>query len=273
MLIVSLLGALAAAVCFGLATVLQAIGMRRAESLAKAVLTWPLIVGVGLDLLGFVFELAALRHLPLFLVQAAVASSLAVTAIAASMTMGERLGRRDWVAIGAVCVGLGALGLSAGPEGASRASNAFYWSLAAALIAIGVVGLILARLPGEPRTLALGLCAGLCFGILALASRTLPSLSPGDLLGEPAAYLIAGSGLVAFLIWTRALASGKVTTATAAMVIGQTVLPAAVGVLVLGDQARPGFVPVAVVGFLLAVGGALALARYGDVQPETTAVP
>src|SRR5690349_18285286 len=113
--IVSLLGALAASICFGLATVLQAIGMRRAGSLAKAVLTWPLILGTGLDLLGFVFELAALRHLPLFLVQAAVASSLAVTAIAAAATLGEHLGQRDWVAIGAVCAGLGALGVSAGP--------------------------------------------------------------------------------------------------------------------------------------------------------------
>jgi hypothetical protein len=49
------------------------------------------------------------------------------------------------------------------------------------------------------------------------------------------------------------------------MVIGQTVLPAAIGVLVLGDEARQGFLAVAAAGFLLAVGGALSLARYGEV--------
>jgi drug/metabolite transporter (DMT)-like permease len=261
MLVWNLLGALAAAVCFGLATVLQAIGMRRAPSLAKAVLTLPMIAGVGLDLLGFGFELAALRHLPLFLVQSAVAGSLAVTAIAAAAVIGERLSRRDWLAVGAVCLGLAALGISAGPEGATRATAAFYWSLAAALVLLGALGALSSR--SRYRTVLLGLTAGLCFGILALAARTLPGFT--NLLHEPAAYLAVGAGLVAFVLWTTALSSGSVTTATAAMVIGQTVLPAAIGVLVLGDEARQGFLAVAAAGFLLAVGGALSLARYGEV--------
>jgi drug/metabolite transporter (DMT)-like permease len=260
--ILSLLGALAAAVCFGLASVLQAIGMRRGKTLSKALFTVPLLAGIALDLLGFVFELAALRQLPLFLVQAAVASSLAVTAIAAAMTIGERLGPKDWAGVGAVCLGLAALGLSAGPEGASRAQHSFYWALAGALVLLGLVGLVIPT----RRTALLGLCAGLCFGILALASRTLPSLSPGRLLTEPATYLICVSGLVAFLIWTKALSCGSVTTATAAMVLGQTILPAAIGVLVLGDKARPGFIPVAILGFALAIGGALSLARFGEVK-------
>ncbi|MFD0598661.1 hypothetical protein ACFQZ4_45535 [Catellatospora coxensis] len=125
MLIVSLCGALAAAVCFGLSSVMQAVGMRKAgpvselepKSLVRAWLTLPFLAGVGLDLLGFGFELVALRHLPLFLVQAAIASALAVTAIAAAVVMKERLGRAEKCAVGAVCVGLALLGVSAGPEG------------------------------------------------------------------------------------------------------------------------------------------------------------
>jgi drug/metabolite transporter (DMT)-like permease len=259
-----MIGALAAAVCFGLATVLQAIGMRRSGSLAKAVFTLPMIAGIALDLLGFLFELAALRHLPLFLVQAAVASSLAVTAIAAAVMIGEHLRGRDWIAVGAVCLGLAALGVSAGPEGGSRASNAFYWSLAIALVVLAVIGALSART--RHRTVLLGLCAGLCFGILAIAARTLPEFT--RLLHEPAAYLAAVAGPTAFVLWTAALSSGSVTTATAAMVIGQTVLPAAIGVLVLGDEARQGFLAVAGAGFLLAVGGALSLARYGEVGAD-----
>ncbi|MEV0460089.1 hypothetical protein [Catellatospora methionotrophica] len=274
MLMVSLCGALAAAVCFGLSSVMQAVGMRGAgpvseqdpKSLVRAWLTVPFLAGTGLDLLGFGFELVALRHLPLFLVQAAIASALAVTAVAAAVVMKERLGRAEKCAVAAVCVGLALLGVSAGPEGANRAHTDFYTALAACLVGLAVLGAGAGRLPGRWRTVTLGLCAGLCFGVLALAARTLPQLDPARLMREPATYLVAAASLIALVLWTMALAGGSVTTATAAMVIGETVLPAAVGVVVLGDEARPGWVPVAVGGFLLAVGGALALARFGELS-------
>jgi hypothetical protein len=48
------------------------------------------------------------------------------------------------------------------------------------------------------------------------------------------------------------------------VVVGETAIPAVVGILVLGDHTRPGFAPVAVLGFLLAVAGALALSRFGE---------
>ncbi|MDI1466178.1 hypothetical protein QEZ54_34900 [Catellatospora sp. KI3] len=273
MLVVSLVGALAAAVCFGLASVMQAVGMRRMSAasgpdvqlLLRALRNWLFIAGTLVDLLGFGFELLALRRLPLFLVQAAVASSLAVTAIAASVVMRERLGRWEWLAVGSVCAGLAALGVSAGHEGAHAVPRGFYLALGGCLAGLGLLGAAAGRLPARLRTVAMGACAGLCFGVLALAARTLPELSPARLLREPAAYLVAASGLVAFLLWTSALSGGSVTTATAGMVVGETLLPALTGVLVLGDGARPGFVPVALTGFVLAVGGALALARFGEV--------
>ncbi|GHJ44408.1 membrane protein [Catellatospora sp. TT07R-123] len=281
MLVVSLMGALAAAICFGLASVMQAVGMRRMSAgggpdvklLLRALSSWLFVAGTLVDLLGFGFELLALRKLPLFLVQAAVASSLAVTAIAASVVMRERLGRGEWLAVASVCAGLAALGVSAGPEGADAVPRGFYPVLGACLVGLGLLGAAASRLPARLRTVAMGACAGLCFGVLALAARTLPELSPARLLREPAAYLVAASGLVAFLLWTSALSAGSVTTATAGMVVGETLLPALAGVLVLGDGARPGFVPVALAGFVLAVGGALALARFGEVgTPEAEPV-
>lgn len=274
MLLLSLGSALAAAVCFGLAAVLQAIGMRRAApgtdpgQLLRALRTWPFLAGLAMDVLGFAFELVALRHLPLFLVQAAIAASLAVTAIAASMFMGERLRRGEWLAIGAVCLGLAALGTSAGPEGATRATNGFYVALVICLVVVGLLGAYAARLPAAARTVTLGACSGLSYGVLALAARTLPHLAPSRLLREPATYLVAVAGLLSLVLWMNALAAGSVTTATAALVVSETLLPAAVGVFVLGDEARTGFVPLAVAGFVLAVGGALALARFGEVDGD-----
>ena len=42
-------------------------------------------------------------------------------------------------------------------------------------------------------------------------------------------------------------------------------MPALVGVVMLGDVPREGWTWVAMVGFALAVGGALALAGHGDI--------
>jgi hypothetical protein len=56
-----------------------------------------------------------------------------------------------------------------------------------------------------------------------------------------------------------------VTTVTAALIIGETVLPGIVGVIVFGDRTRAGFVPLAIVGFIAAIAGSLALAQFGDL--------
>jgi hypothetical protein len=50
------------------------------------------------------------------------------------------------------------------------------------------------------------------------------------------------------------------------LVVGKTVLPALVGLILLGDHARPGWGVAATAGFLLAVGAALLLSRFGEVS-------
>ena len=91
--------------------------------------------------------------------------------------------------------------------------------------------------------------------------------SVGALLANPAAYALLVGGGAAFLLLTSALQRGSVTTATAGMVIGETIGPAVVGVVWLGDRTREGLAWLAVLGFAVAVAGALALARFGEA-PE-----
>jgi hypothetical protein len=86
------------------------------------------------------------------------------------------------------------------------------------------------------------------------------------LLRDPATYALVGAGAVAFLFFATGLQRGAVTVTTGAMVVGETVAPAAVGVLLLGDRTRPGFAPIAIAGFVVAVAGTLALARFGEVE-------
>lgn len=265
--------ALGAAVCFGTATVLQAIAARAAADtggggeaalLLRAVRQWRYLAGLGLDGLGFLLQIAALRSLPIYVVGAALAASLAVTAVTASRLLRVRLSAVEWSAVGVVCAGLAMLGLASGTEGREDGSAALKWAMLGAALAVLLLGAVAGRLPERVRALLLGLGAGFGFGVVEVAVRLIDSLAPSALFTNPAAYALLLGGGAAFLLLTSALQRGSVTTATAGMVIGETIGPAAIGVVWLGDRTREGLAWLAVLGFAVAVAGALALARFGE---------
>jgi drug/metabolite transporter (DMT)-like permease len=270
-----LLCALAAACAYGVASVMQAMAAQATSDdsegvdprlLVRVLGQWKFLVGLCLDTLGFVFQLIALRVLPLFVVQSALAASLAVTAIAA-LALGVRLGRREWTAVVVVCAGLALLGASAEGEGSDPVGLPFRFTLLGVVLLLAVAGMVAGKASARVRTPALGLIAGLGFGVVAVSGRVITSFAPLDLLTDPAIYGVAAGGVVAMLFYASALQRGSVTTATAMMVIGETVLPSLIGVVALGDRTKPGFALVAVAGFALAVAAALALARFGEPAP------
>lgn len=197
------MGALLAAACYGVATVLQALAASHAARgagldprlLLRVLRQVPFMISLLLDTAGFGLSLAALRHLPLYVVEAIVAANLAVAAVVAARVLRLRLLPREWAAVGTVCAGLVLLVLSAGEQAPVRVGRGFE------------VGLLVTTL----------------------------------------------------------------TTATGPLVVAETVAPALVGVIALGDAARPGYALVGLAGFLLAGAGALALARFGSLDPATSA--
>src|SRR5262249_5490310 len=124
------------------------------------------------------------------------------------------------------------------------------------------------RLPERARAGALGLGSGFGFGVVEVAVRCIGGITAPALLGNPAFYGLLLGGAGAFLLLTSALQRGSVTAATAGMVLGETVGPPRVGVLALADRTRHGWAPAALAGFLLALLGALALARFGEAPAE-----
>ncbi|MFD4972458.1 hypothetical protein [Streptomyces sp. NPDC058424] len=269
--------ALGAAVCFGMATVLQAIAARAAADtggggdaalLLRAVRQWRYLAGLGLDGLGFLLQIAALRSLPIYVVGAALAASLAVTAVTASRLLRVRLSAVEWSAVGVVCAGLAMLGLASGTEGREDGSASLKWAMLGAALAVLLLGAVVGRLPERVRALLLGLGAGFGFGVVEVAVRLIDSIAPSALFTNPASYALLLGGGAAFLLLTSALQRGSVTTATAGMVIGETIGPAAIGVVWLGDRTREGLAWLAVLGFAVAVAGALALARFGEAPAD-----
>ena len=266
--------AILSAACYGLASALQARGVRArvtgqppdAHLSLRVLRRLPFLVGVVLDLVGFGAQLLALRGLPVFVVQAAQAGNLAVTALAAVPLLGVRLRASRWMAVLAVCAGLALLGASSGPEATAGATASDRLILLAAAVVLAVAGLAAIRLGPKTGPIVLGLVAGLGFGVTALAVRSLPTLAVGHLLRDPATYAAAVSGPSSFLFFATGLQRGTVTAVAALVIIGETVLPAIVGVVLWHDRTRPGWAVPAVAGFALAVAGALVLARYADPE-------
>ncbi|WP_079431910.1 MULTISPECIES: hypothetical protein [Streptomyces] len=268
--------ALGAAVCFGTASVLQAMAARaaaRPEGAAgsgvdaalflRAVRQWRYVAGLGLDAVGFVLQIIALRNVPIYAVGAALAASLAVTAVVAARLLGVRLSRLEWGAVAVVCAGLLMLGLASGEEGHGAGTLALKLGLLGVAGLVLLVGAVSGRLPEGSRALVLGLAAGTGFGVVEVAVRLIDTLSLRE-LRNPALYALLLGGAAAFLLLTSALERGSVTAATAGLVLGETVGPAAVGVAWLGDRPREGLAWLAVTGFAVAVAGALALSRFGE---------
>ena len=279
---VGLISALFAALCYGVASTVQAVVAQSTRDdkhgvdprlLVRLLGQWKYLASLALDIVGLAAQIVALRSLPLFLVQAALSASIAVTAVLAVKWFGVRLSGTEWSAVAVVCGGLALLGLSAESEGAGQGSWSFHWWLLGASVVLAGVGALVGKLPDQQRTPLLGLVSGLEFACIGLALRVIPNFDILKLLTDPATYTVAVAGCVAGLFYASALQRGGVVTATAMMLVGETIPAAALGVWLLGDHARPGWTVAAIAGFVVAVGGACLLARFGEVQKQEPAQP
>src|SRR6266702_3270481 len=112
-MLASLVAALVSAYCYGVAAVMQAMAIRSASLrparirdgcpaadrvdpglIVRLLGQWRFLASLGIDIIGFIAQLVALRRLPLFAVQAVIASNLAVTAMFAALLMKVRLSLR-----------------------------------------------------------------------------------------------------------------------------------------------------------------------------------
>ena len=295
---IGLLTAVGASVCYGTGSVLQAVGSRRSAreeaaargraagvterggpnlaSTAKAAVTWEFILGTGLDLLGFLLGALAARLLPLFLSQTVISANLVITALLGIRLLGTRLRRPEWASIAVLCAALVMLAVAAGPEGGHDVAAAVHWWLLGASVVLIAGGALIVRRLGAGGAIAAGLLSGLGFGALGVGVRILDGLDPfalGALLGDPALYAILVGGLGGMYLHTVALQTGSVNGATAALVVGETVVPGVVGVVWLGDSSRAGLGWLAAFGFVLAVVSAVGVAHFGQGEQEFSVDP
>jgi len=218
---------------------------------------------------GFLLSFLALQTLPLFVVQAGRASSLAVAALLSVVVLGARLRWTDGLGLTGLAAGLVLVASSVDPRPAVPVStHTFWWVLALTTALVATIALVALGPPTPVRGLVLAVLAGLSFGVLALGARTAPSWSPADLLGDPVIWCAAACGALGLAASAIALRRAPVVPVTALMVGTETVTGAALGLLFAGDRTSDGAGAAAAAGFVLVLVGAIVVARFGAPERE-----
>ncbi|RZS29657.1 hypothetical protein EV193_11961 [Herbihabitans rhizosphaerae] len=258
-----------AALASGGGSILESMGIRRAgvyggTSMDLVALRhqWIYLLGLGVDLLGFVFAAAALQLLPLFLIQSVLAFSIGVTATIAAF-MGTRLAPAGWVTLGLGAAGLILLGISAAPGPARDLHPIWQWILLGMALPVAATATYAKRRDRAWTGRMLAFTSGVGFSVVGVSARTLDTpTTPWHLILDPAVWAIVLNGLTAAIVFAMALQKRGATATTAIMFTTHTALSSLIGLTYLDDRVRTGFTAVAIIGFALALAGAVGTAHY-----------
>src|SRR5580704_11441918 len=146
-LALGIMAAVGASTLYSLGVALQAMDARQtpqreylrlglARNLIKRV-RW--LGGTGLSMLGWPLQLLALSLAPLVVVQPALALGLPVLMVMGERMLGERAGRREHLAVGAIVVGVIGAGVFAPPR---SITHAHWTTLAVVLGALALASLL-----------------------------------------------------------------------------------------------------------------------------------
>jgi hypothetical protein len=209
------------------------VDMRRPVRSAKLLFGSKLFaIGMLIASGAWMFHVAAMAVAPLSLVQAVLAGGMVLLAVMAERILGARLGRRQWVGIGATAIGLLALGMTLPAVHGAHSS----FSIPGA---IGFEGLLLAAstflilgprvgAPEEHHGFMLGAAAGILFGVSDVAIKAMSGMIAAHgvvALVSPWTPIILAASVFAFFASAKGLQRGDAVpviavTGTAANVGG-----------------------------------------------------
>jgi hypothetical protein len=232
------------------------------------------LIGIGCQMLAFVFAFLARRDLPLFLVQASVAAGLGVTALLGVLLLKWSLPRAEIGLLGLLLAGITALVLSAQPAPARQLGMPGVVGLTVAVAVLALLGFFAVRLHGATGSVVLGSLAGIAFSAAAIAARPLAGEhSFAGVCANPLLYLLIVHSIVGQLLLGLAMQRGSTTAAVAAMDAAGAVPAAIVGLLLLGDQIHPGREWLAGIGFVATLASVIGLTRFAEPQHHHATVP
>jgi drug/metabolite transporter (DMT)-like permease len=200
-------------------------------------------IGMAIATFAWGFHVAALSLAPMSLVQSVLAGGMVLLAVMAERVFGLRIGRRQWLGLGATAIGLILLGLTlpAAHGADSRYSVSGMIAFEAALVAGGMLLIMGPRIgaPREHHGYMLGAAAGILFGVSDISIKAIAGQVTGGagMAGfiTPWFLVALAASIGAFYASAKGLQDGDAvpviavtgTTANVAGIVG--------GILVFGD--------------------------------------
>jgi drug/metabolite transporter (DMT)-like permease len=290
----AILLALAASFCTATASVCQRLGARGNEVTGFDV--WLIfrlarrpvwLLGLASMILGFIFQISALRFGPLALVQPILALELLfVFAYMAAIGRGVRVKRRDWLAAVAMSAGIGLFLRLASPSGGRLHPPGPWWWLAG-LSTLGIVALALAlaiglgHRPGTSRSrqaALLGAATGISWGFVAAVIKELSSRLGGGIgaiLASWPPYVLIVVGAATMLLASHALAAGPLAASQPGFTILDPLSASLLGMFLFSEhiQATVPYLAGEAAALAIVIAGATALSHSQLVAGEDGASP
>jgi drug/metabolite transporter (DMT)-like permease len=243
-------------------------------------------LGIASMILGFVFQVAALRVGSLSLVQPIVATELVIVFGVIALQDRHRVHGRDWLSAFGMVIGLGAFLALARPRGGHSHSTPSMWIFAGLSTAV-LAGLLtmLAYLPGRAghrpstgrKAALLGIAAATGFGFVAAVVKELSthlSQGPSGVFLNWSPYVLLLSGAASMFLASNAFQAGSLAASQPGLTIVDPLVASLLGVVLFGD--RLNHHPVALAGEVVAgvvlVVSVVILSRSPLVQEENTPV-
>lgn len=271
MVVLGIAAAVAASLLYNTSIALQALEARqvpeehslRPSLLGRLVRNRRWLGATVLGLLGWPLEIAALLLAPLTVVQPCLASGLILLLWLGVTRLGERPGRREFVAVGAIIIGIAGVAVAA-PERTTDHASAAAIALALAFVAIPILApYLFRRRTGMVGALAI-FSAGCGYAWTSIASKLLTDeLAAGAvLIGLAWLATVALSESLALLSEMSALQQRPATHVAPAMFATQVLVPVLLAPLIFGESwANTPLGGVALVAFMaVAVAGTVLLA-------------
>lgn len=261
---------------------MDSVHARRLLHLLTSVLSSPVwVIGFCSMLGGLALQVVALSLVPISVVQPIFVSGIVVLLVLSHVALKERLGRREWAAVGLVGVALLAISLSldtasdqAGTAGAfgSLVLAAIPTVLVAGWLFLGAdrLGEVTTR-RGQVRAPLYGLSTGLMYGVAALATKAVAAqvekhglwLSIPHVLASPYLYALVVTSATGLLLFQTALQRCPASVVVPVSNVVSSVYVVAVGTIIFGEH-LPGSdwkLALRVVGFVGVFASVLLLAN------------
>lgn len=235
--------------CYGWAAILEnraALNQSKIDSLNPSHLyklfkQLPYILGILLDLIGWLFFLVVAKYLPLFLAMSFVSLGLIMTALINSLFYKVKTKLTEYLAMLGVIIGIVAMSIIAKPSTSLHLDKTFiiYLLLLPLLFTLG--GLVVLKGKKKKEATILAGLSGISFSMTGILSRLLDH----NYLNWPYYYPLIIIVLIIFaaigaLYYAAALQRSRLNQVNSVVYGIELIIPSLIGIIYLNDQVKKG---------------------------------